>query len=194
MRRFLRWAKLISARVWASASSSAFALLQGAGDLGDRLGECFGDLRGGALRFEEIGILEQRAEKAQILRAINLVVGELVGLLDRAVEVGADDVAVEIADDQQRRIEQRFAVAEQLLVGFVEVLLLALVFPGEAALFPHVGKAAFCLVGCFGLEPSSFRSKSSASLTTRFWKQKKSLPVGVGFDGRGLVRAGGRGR
>ena len=41
------------------------------------------------------------AEHAQVLRAVNLVVGELVGFLDRAVEIGADDVAVEIADDQQ---------------------------------------------------------------------------------------------
>jgi hypothetical protein len=62
--------------------------------------------------------------------------------LHRAIEIGADDVAVEIADHEQRRIQQRFPVTEQLTVGLVEVLFLALVFPGEAALFPHVRKAA----------------------------------------------------
>ncbi len=117
------------------------------------------------------GSVNSGAEQAQIFRAVNLGVGELVRLLHRAVEIGADDVAVEIADDEQGRIQQRFAVAEQLLVGFVEIFLFAFVFPGEAALFPHVGKAAF--VQLVDL-PASFNlaGKSSASLTTRFWKQK----------------------
>ena len=60
-----------------------------------------------------------------MFRPVNLVVGKFVDFLDCAAEIGADDVAVEIADDQQRRVEQRFAVTEQLTVGFVEALLLA---------------------------------------------------------------------
>ena len=133
----------------------AFALLQRTGDLGKLLREGLGDLGGGALGFEEIGILEQEAENAQVFRAVNLVVGELVGFLDGAVEVGADNVAVEIADDEQGRIEEGLAVAEELLVGFVQVLFLALVFPAEAALLPYVGKAAFggvAGVGVFEVE------------------------------------------
>ncbi|HEU0010822.1 MAG TPA: hypothetical protein VFT34_13475 [Verrucomicrobiae bacterium] len=63
--------------------------------------------------------------------------------MDRAVEIRADDVAIKIANDEQWGIEQGFPIAEKLLVRFVEVLFLALVFPSEAALFPHVGKAAF---------------------------------------------------
>ena len=47
-----------------------------------------------------------------MFRPVNLIVGEFVGFLDRAVEIGADDVAVEITGDQQRRIEQRFAIAD----------------------------------------------------------------------------------
>ena len=61
-------------------------------------------------------------------------------LLHRAVEIRADDVAVKIADDEQRRIEQAFAIAEKLLVGFFEVFTRPLVFPSEAIAFPHVGK------------------------------------------------------
>ena len=66
-----------------------------------------------------------------------------MGFLDRTVEVGFDDVAVEIADDEQGWIEECLAVAQQLLVGLFEVLFLALVFSAKAALLPHVGEAAF---------------------------------------------------
>ena len=127
----------------------------------------------------------------KIFRAVNLVVGEFVSFLNRAVEIGADDVAVEIADDEQRRIEQRFAVAEQLLVGFVEVLLFALVFPAETALFPHVGKAA---LGRLAGVRRFVRSKSSASLTTRFWKQKKSVPDWDRLRRASAGQATGKGR
>jgi len=47
-----------------------------------------------------------------MFRPVNLIAGEFVGFLHRAVEIGADDVKVKIADDQQRRIEQRFAMAD----------------------------------------------------------------------------------
>ena len=134
--------------------------------------------------LRKFGIFEHGAEHAQVFRAVNLGVGELVGLLDRAVEVGADDVAVEIADDQQGRIEQRLAVAEQLLVGFVEVLLLALVFPAEAVL-SSTRRQSRARSGRLGDSSGCSRSKSSASLTTRFWKQKKSLPVGSASAGVG---------
>ena len=49
--------------------------------------------------------------------------------------------AVEVADDEQRRIEEVFAVVEELFVGFFEVLVLAFVLPGEVAAHPDVGVA-----------------------------------------------------
>jgi hypothetical protein len=49
---------------------------------------------------------------------------------------------VDSADDQQRRILKGLPVLEQLLVGRVEVGVLALVFPGEGATLPDVGPAA----------------------------------------------------
>ena len=142
MRRFFFCAKFISLRGPGVGQFHALAALQRHGDFGDLRGKVFGDLRGGALRFEKFGVVKQRAENAEIFRAVNLVVGEFVSLLNRAVEIGADDVAVKIADNEQRRIEQRFAVAEQLLVSLVEIFLFAFVFPAEAAFFPNVGKAA----------------------------------------------------
>jgi hypothetical protein len=62
------------------------------------------------------------------------VVGEFVNLLHRAVEIGFDDVAVKIAHHEQGRIEQRFAVAEKLLVSLVQVLLFAFVMKMGKAL------------------------------------------------------------
>ena len=104
----------------------------------------FSNLRGRALRFKKIGTFKQCAKRAKIFRAVNLLVGEFVNILNRAIEICADDVAVKIADNKQRRIQQRFTVAEKLLVSFVEIFLFALVFPRKAIFFPHVGKTAFC--------------------------------------------------
>jgi len=50
-------------------------------------------------------------------------------------------MALEIGDDQQRRVQQRFAVLEELPVGFVQVGVLPLVLPGEVAHLPDVGEA-----------------------------------------------------
>jgi hypothetical protein len=52
-----------------------------------------------------------------------------------------DDDPVEVADDQQRRVFERLAVLQELVVGGGEVLVFALVFPAEAAALPHVGPA-----------------------------------------------------
>ena len=55
--------------------------------------------------------------------------GNLVGLLDLVDEVRVDDNAVGVADDEQRRVLQRLAILEELLVGRVEVGVEALVLP-----------------------------------------------------------------
>ncbi len=63
-------------------------------------------------------------------------------------EVGVDDDAVHVADDQQGRVLQRLAVLEELVVGRPEVLALPLVLPAEAVLLPDVRPAlAAALLG-----------------------------------------------
>ena len=108
-------------------------------------GEGLGDLGGGADGPERFRVGEERAQDAPVARLVDPRQVEVVDLLDRDVEVGADDEALEVADDQQGRVEQGLAVAEELLVGLVEVLALALVFPGEAILPPDVGEATLAL-------------------------------------------------
>lgn len=58
-----------------------------------------------------------------------------------AREVGVDLEAIEIADDEERRVFERLAVLQHLLVGGVEVLVLPFVFPAEVLLHPDVGPA-----------------------------------------------------
>ena len=59
----------------------AFAPVQGAGDLGELLRKLLGKLGCGAMRFEEFRILEGGAEIPQVLRAVDVVVGEVAGFL-----------------------------------------------------------------------------------------------------------------
>src|ERR1035437_6755342 len=161
----------------------AFAALQRLGDGGNLPGNFFSDLRGGALRLEKFRIGEKRAENAEIFRAVNLVVGEFVNFLNRAVKIGFDEVAVKIADDKQGRIQQRFTVAEKLFVSLVEIFLFAFVFPAETALFPNVGKTAFrrlAGVRCFNFQ--KFRVFDHALLKTERIRARR-----IGFVWRRLA-------
>jgi hypothetical protein len=56
-----------------------------------------------------------------------------------------------VADDQQRRILQSFAITEQLIVGSIEILVLAFVFPAKEPALPNIRKtlAAAVLRGAF---------------------------------------------
>ena len=65
--------------------------------------------------------MEDGAEDAEALGVAYRSEVNLVGLLDLVDEVRVDDDAVGVADDQERRVLQRLAVLEELLVGRVEV-------------------------------------------------------------------------
>jgi len=80
-----------------------------------------------------------------------------------------DNDLVEIADDQERRIEQGFAVLELLLVGGVEAGMLTLIFPGEGALLPDVGPA------------------TTAALLRGAGLEGKGCAGGVSLGGRGMA-------
>ena len=70
---------------------------------------------------------------------------------------------------KQRRVFEVFAVLEQLLVGGVEVFVLAFVFPAEVAAHPDVGPA----VAAVGFVDAAFEGVPRA--------------VGVGLGGLGLA-------
>ena len=84
----------------------AFPFLERMGHFADFFRQRFRHGGGRLLRLEVFGIGEKGAKRAEIFRAVNLVVGEFVNLRHRAVEIGLDDVAFKIAHHEQRRIEQ----------------------------------------------------------------------------------------
>ena len=68
-------------------------------------------------------------------------------------EIGVDDDAIHVAHDEQRRVLQVGSILQQLIVGFVEIGVLAFVLPAEEAFLPDISPAmtALLLVGA-GLE------------------------------------------
>ena len=128
-------------RKWAARERLDPLLPQAVGQLGESLGRLDRDLLAGDARPQGLGIGEQLAEDVEIGRIGQPGQVEAVDLLGRAGEVGVDLEAVHVADDQQRRVIQVLAVEQQLGVGVLQVLVLALVFPAEVAAHPHVGPA-----------------------------------------------------
>ena len=93
-----------------------FAFLKRTGDCSNLPGQFLRDFRSCPLRLKEIRIGEHRAQQVQHRRTVDVRICELVRLLHRAVEVCANDVAIEVADNKQRGIEQRLAIAQELLI------------------------------------------------------------------------------
>jgi hypothetical protein len=104
------------------------------GQLGELLRDFLGDLVGGLAGAERVGIGEGSLEQIERRRISDVEQRKAVDFLGRVREVGVDFEAVQVADDEQRRVFQVFAIKLKLLVRFVEVPALFLVFPGEMAL------------------------------------------------------------
>jgi hypothetical protein len=139
------------------AQLAALALLQRSGDARDLRGEFLGDLRGGALRLKKIRLAKEGAEQVNVFGFIDLAVRELVSFLDGAVEICLNDVAIKIADHEERRILEGLAITQELFVSRLEIFLFAFVFPGEAVLFPNIGETALfarfrIVLACFFLQ------------------------------------------
>ena len=105
---------------------------QALGDLGDALGRLFRDLLGLDAWAE---LLRRDEHVAQGRQGVRWVVGGEVVQGDgderrrEAREVRADLDPLDVADDEQGRVAQVVLVGEQLDVGGLQVLVLALVLP-----------------------------------------------------------------
>jgi hypothetical protein len=111
------------------------------GQRGEAAGGILRDLLDGRARSQQVRAREEGAQEAQRLRFDDLLVGETMDLLGRAGEVGVDLEPFDVADDQQRRVLQRLAVEEELVIGGGEVFVLPFVLPGEVAAHPDIGEA-----------------------------------------------------
>ena len=115
-------------------------------------------------------------------------------LLGGAGEVRVDLEAVHIADDHQRRVLQGLAVELKLLVGRLEVLVLALVLPAEMVPHPNVGPAFLVFAGLHAfLEgvPRAFRVDiGRLGLVQQFADVEKVLLAGTAFGERDALPFG----
>nr|WP_240790283.1 hypothetical protein [Rhodobacter sp. SY28-1] len=111
------------------------------GDLGKAIGSFLGQDLAGLLGLEAFGVDEAGLEKVALGPVKQVFQGDLVHLLDGVGPVGVDADAVHVGHNQQRRVFQRDSVLLKLGEGGVQVLALALVFPGEAVLAPDIGPA-----------------------------------------------------
>lgn len=117
------------------------ATVKALGDLGKDTRRISGELIERLVRLEIVGFgpeLLQHDQHTGIRAAVRI---ELLNLRDCVGEVRADANAIEIADDQEWPFTEFVLIAQQLHVGIVQILALALVLPGEVALHPHIGPA-----------------------------------------------------
>ncbi|MBB3989585.1 hypothetical protein GGR19_000990 [Croceicoccus naphthovorans] len=119
------------------------------GKLGEFLCRLFGQHLARLCWLQPFRIEEAIAQEIAGGAIEQIIQREFVDLLHRVRPVGVDAEAVHVTDDQQRRIVERDGILLQLGECAVEVLLLALVFPGEAFLAPDI---------CPALAPAGFGS------------------------------------
>ena len=117
------------------------ACAQPLGKLGEFLCRLFGQHLARLGWFQSFGIEEAIAQQVAGGTIEQIIQREFVDLLHRIGPVGVDAEPVHVADDQQRGIVQRDGILLKLREGAVEVLLLALILPGEAFLAPDIGPA-----------------------------------------------------
>ncbi|CAA9574814.1 MAG: hypothetical protein AVDCRST_MAG19-3203 [uncultured Thermomicrobiales bacterium] len=115
--------------------------MEGAGQRPEATGGVLGDGLRGAGGAEGQGVGKDGAQDPEVARVAEAGEVEAVGVGGGAGEVGADLEAVEVADDQQRRVLEGVAVELELAVGGGEVGVVPLVLPGEGAALPDVGPA-----------------------------------------------------
>ena len=86
---------------------------------GKALGRHFGDVAGGGFGAKPLGVVPQLFELSALFRLRQLVDLHRVHRAGVAGELGVDAQGGAVADDHQRRIRQRQAVAQQLLQRLV---------------------------------------------------------------------------
>jgi hypothetical protein len=107
--------------------------------------EALGDLAGQFLRrdagLERLGAFEHLAQEVELGGLVQVIQTELDLPRDRVRPIGVDDDPLHVGHDEVGRVLQVQGVGLELAQGGVQVLVLALVLPAEAALAPDIGPA-----------------------------------------------------
>jgi hypothetical protein len=101
--------------------------------------------------------------------------------------VGPDDKAIEITDDQQRRIFERQGLLLELTEGRLQVLTLSFIFPSEMATLPNIGPAfttaRFCCAPFEAVEvPAGSACAGDGSPSSRHRSRKCSCAAERSFS------------
>jgi hypothetical protein len=93
--------------------------------------------------LEERGELKDRFQRLAAFRRQQIVERKGARALAGVGEVGVDDDAIDVAHDEQRRILQRLTILQQLLIGFIEVGVFALIFQREELALHRAGASSW---------------------------------------------------
>lgn len=167
---------------------------QPVGELSKTLGRFFCDGLRRAPRTQRLGVAEQPPQHIEVGGLGEAGQIEGMHLFDRAGEVGVDLETVQVADDQQRRVFEGFAVEQQLVVGGYQVLVLAFVLPAEVAALPDVGPAVAAAgladAALEGVEGSLGIGRGRLVLAQQFADVEKVLLAGAAFGEVGPLPLG----
>ena len=122
------------------------ALPHALGDRADPAGGVGRDGHAGHAGLQLVRVVEDGADDLDVPGVAEFVERDLVDLLHGAGEVRMDDQPVHVADDQQRRVLQRLAIFQELVVRGRQVFMLPLVFPAKEPALPDVGPAVAAAV------------------------------------------------
>ena len=114
------------------------ARAEASGQARERGGGFFRDRFRRAAGAQIFRLVEQAAEDLDISRALELGGRKSVDRFRRAGKIRVDLDEVGVADDEERRIFQRGAVAEDLVVGFGQIRVAAFVFEREKPALPDI--------------------------------------------------------
>ena len=144
------------------------ALAHGFSHIGEVLGGFLGDGHASFTGPQFFRVEEDGAEDFEAARLAETVERDFVRDGDGLGEIGVDDDAVQVADDEDGRTGEGVAVEEELIVSVVQILVLAFVFPAEEILFPDIGEAI------------------AAAVLFRALFKTEGFARGIGLGGRGM--------
>ncbi len=117
------------------------ALPQALGNGGKLFRRFFSEELPGFLGFQAFRVGEGVAQLVTLCGVAQVFELEFVSLVNRIDEIGVDMDLVHVRHNQQRWIVKRQRILPELRQGGVEVFALALVFPAETILAPHISPA-----------------------------------------------------
>lgn len=166
------------------------ALAQPLGQSSQQLRGILGNRLARAVGLEPIRIGKGPSQPLPLFGVAQVIQGQAMDLDDRVGEMGMNLDGAEVADDQQRRVVQGGRVLLQLPQGRAQVLVLALILPGETVLAPDIGPAvapAGLLHPLLEAEPLALRIGDGRRRDAQQIAKLVEVGLGGGAFGQGAI-------